>query len=212
MGHGDEMKVALRMIWYTARVALVVLSAFAILAVVFFVAMDSANVYIIVTDGMKAKADRVLLQETDTDLNKYFGQTYLDSITADLVPVESDEYTITNIDYNIGVESLWCQPWKNTATVTVVESVPEIDYDVSADLTEEEMDAMEPPTWPRARYTVNLKKNDDAWHIVGVKKVETLPPEATPTPEPSEFITASPVPTATPTATVTATPSATKKD
>ena len=199
------MKYALRMIWYAVKVAIIAVSAFAILAVAFFVAMDSANVYIIVTDGMQAKAKSVLLKDTEADLTKYFSQSYLDGAAAELTPQESEYYTITNVDYKIKVESLWCQPWKNTATATVVESIPEIDYDVNEELTEEEMDALQPPTWPRARYTLSIQKEDDSWRITSVQKVETLPPEPTPTPEPSEFITASP-PSSSPTASATASP------
>jgi hypothetical protein len=194
------MKYSLRLVWYVLRIILIAASAFAMLAVAFFVAMDSANVFVVVTDGMKAKATAVLMPGQGADLGKFFTERYL---AGDPTQDRSRyaDFVIKDFDYRISVESLWCNPWKDTATVTVVESIPTIFYSGTAAATEDGgKPSAEPPQWPRAKYRILCVRQNDVWRIDGVELVQSLPPEPTPSPEPSVYITASPVPTATPSA------------
>lgn len=188
------MKYSLRFVWYILRIVIVAASAFAILAAAFFIAMDSANVFVIVTDGMKARATSALLPSQSTDLARFF----TDSFLKNQPPVDTSKYaafTITGIDYKLNVESLWCRPWQNTATVTVVESIPEMYYDIPMN-AEEGKDIPVPPPWQRARYKIQCVRTADAWRIDKIELVKALAPEPTPTPEPTGYVTASPQPTA----------------
>lgn len=205
------MKYALRFSWYVLKIVIIAVSAFALLVAAFFVAMDSANVYVIVTDGMKAHAASVLMPNEDSDLQQYFTDACISSLPA-IDRTQYESFVITDIDYKITVESLWCNPWRNTATVTVVESIPDMVYS-SADATAD-VDAKtlkKGPQWQRARYKIGCVRIDDVWRINSIKKVENLKAEPTPSPEPSKYITASPLPVSkSPGASATPTPSATK--
>lgn len=199
------MKYTLRFVWYVLRIVIVTAAAFAILVVAFFIAMDSANVYVIVTDGMKARATQALLpgQTQTVELKDFFTDSFLQRQPA----IDTSKYVsfaLTAIDYKLDVESLWCKPWQNTATVTVVESIPKMTYTEPSDVQEgKEKPVL--PQWQRARYKIFCVRRNDAWRIDSIEKVEDLLPEPTPTPEPTTYITASPLPTtAAPSASVTA--------
>lgn len=211
------MKYSLRFVWYVLRIVIVIASVFALLVIAFFVAMDTANVYVIVTDGMKARATDVLQPNQGVDLTKYF----TDNIKSNGSTVDRSPYAnfvITDFKYDLSVESLWCNPWKNTATVTVVESIPNMTYASSAS-DADAANSPKPPQWQRARYKITCVKRDGVWRIDTVDKMENLLPEPTASPVPSTYITASPLPTSTPTmsptpqvtASPTPSPSPTKK-
>jgi hypothetical protein len=190
------MKYSLRFVWYVLKIIIIAASAFAILVVAFVMAMDSANVYVIVNDGMKAQASAELMPGQGADASKYFTQAYLDRQTS----MDSSEYAafvITDFNYKLDVESLWCNPWKNTATVTVVESVSSITFAGSAGETEDKTEP-QPPAWPRAKYKIICLRVNDMWRIDSLEKIESLNPEPTASPEPSSYITASPPPTIAP--------------
>lgn len=197
------MKYTLRFVWYILKIIIIALSAFAALAAVFYIAMDSANVYVIVTDGMKARVTSALVPSQSTDITRYFSSEFLSQNALDTTKYSG--FSITSIKYDLAVESVWCNPWKNTATVTVVESIPEMAYDEPADLPEGEK-APVPPQWQRARYKLTCIKRNDAWRIDRIDLVKALPPAPTPTPEPTGYITASPLPTPSPSPAPIATP------
>lgn len=190
------MKYSLRLVWYIVKIGVIAVAAFSILAVTFFVAMDSANVYVVVTDGMKAHAAAILTPSSDDDLTKYFDQSYLKSETLDTSAYSS--FVITDFNYKLTVESLWCKPWENTATVTVVEDIPEFRFTANNTADAESQDVTQ-PTWPKARYQIQCRKIDGAWRMTDVKQIEALLPDPTRTPEPSSYITATPLPTPSPT-------------
>lgn len=193
------MKYSLRLFWYILRIVLIAVSAFAVLIVAFFVAMDSSNVYVIVSDGMKARATNILIPVQSTDLSKYFTENFIKSQPA-AGSSDYSSFTITDFSYKLDVESLWCSPWRNTATVTVVESIPSVSYvKPQGDTGDGEgKKAPEPPPWQRARYKLKCVRSGEYWRIDSMQKLEDLEAEPTASPEPSSYITASPLPTASP--------------
>ncbi len=197
------MKYSLRFLWYILRIVIIVLSAFAILAAAFYIAMDSANVYVIVTDGMKARVTSALVPQNATELNGFFTEEFLANNTIDTS--KYSDFTITGINYELTVESLWCNPWKDVATVTVVETVKDIAYEKPTDLAEG-VEPPKPPQWQRARYKITCLKINDAWRMDKIELVKALPAAPTASPVPSSYITASPLPTSTPSPSPAATP------
>lgn len=191
------MKYSLRLVWYVVKICAIALAAFAVLAVTFFVAMDSANVYVVVTDGMKARAAAVLTPSAEVDLSKYFAQSYLKNEKLDTTAYS--QYVITDFNYKMTVESLWCKPWENTATITVVENIPEFRFTASSSATDTDAEKVTEPTWPKTRYQIQCLKVDGAWRMTDIKQVETLLPDPTRTPQPSIYVTATPLATASPT-------------
>lgn len=201
------MKYSLRFVWYLLRIIIIAASAFAILAVAFFMAMDSANIFVVVTDGMKAKATAVLMPGQGADLAKFFSERYL---AGDPAQDRSryEDFVIKDFEYKISIESLWCNPWKDTATVTVVEFIPTIAYSGTVAASEDSGKPSAAPPWPRAKYKISCIRENDVWRIESVELVQSLPSEPTASPEPSTYITASPVPTATPKPSAAASPQA----
>jgi len=192
------MKYALRMLWYIVKLALVVLLMVGVLVVAFFTAMDSANVYIITSSGLEARAAVQLGIDAADELNSFYSAAFL---------FDSENYTnsaydgcvIRDYKYDLKITSLWCQPWSGTATVSVVEDVPQIDGDMITDEKDEDGNTitLDAPQWQRMSYTVKLVKSDSRWVINEITEQVELEPAPTPTDEPE--ITVGPTPTATPT-------------
>ncbi|MDD4796453.1 MAG: hypothetical protein PHO66_01630 [Eubacteriales bacterium] len=178
-------KYYLRFSWYVLRKVLLVLALFAALLAAFFIAMDTANVYVVVTDGLKARADAILVQQDDQQLSTYFDTAFLDA-DMQLKAQTYQAYTISDFIYHLDVESLWCQPWKGVAKVTVVESIPDMDAQMkNADEGEPDQEVVV-PAWTRGRYVLTCYKQNNRWLIRTMELVGVLEPEPTPSPEPTD--------------------------
>lgn len=196
-------KYALRFSWYLGCKLLAVLLIFAAMFAAFFIAMDSANVYVVVTDGLKERASAVLHDEGTGALNSYFDAAYLAADTQ-LNGQTYRKYNVTDFIYHLKLESLWCQPWAGVARVTVVESIPQIDgtlKEKSNERSEADEQAVLPP-WTRGRYVLTCHKENDGWLITGMELTAVLEPEPTPSPDPADA-------TATPSSAPAPTPEAT---
>ncbi|MEX1376615.1 MAG: hypothetical protein AB1Z23_03965 [Eubacteriales bacterium] len=144
-------------------------------------AKDTANVYIIVTEGMEVRAANILNLSQVEELNKYFVDGYA-TTDYDLATNKYDDFFIRDFEHKLKIESLWANPWEDTAYVRAVETVPEIDGEYPVDDEEEVPLVM--PKWQSARYAITLVKINDAWYIRQVVKIEevTEASEATETP------------------------------
>lgn len=178
-------KYYLRFTWYVVRKVLLVLLLFAALLATFFIAMDTANVYVVVTDGLKARADAILMQENTDELSSYFETAFLDS-DLQLQDQTYQNYNVSDFIYHLDVESLWCQPWKGVAKVTVVESIPEIDGGIKNVAEGEMQEDTALPAWTRGRYVLTCYKQDNRWLVSSMELVAVLEPEPTPSPDPTD--------------------------
>jgi len=187
-------KYILRFTWYIAWRALAVVFIFAAMFAAFFIAMDSANVYVVVTDGLAERADAILYSDDSIDLTPYFDPAYLQQDNL-LNGQTYLRYSVSDYVYHLKVESLWCQPWAGVARVTVEESIPTID----AVLKEQSEDAQAraaqetAPAWVRGRYVLTCRNIDDRWLITDMELTAVLEPEPTPSPDPA-LATPSPAP------------------
>jgi hypothetical protein len=171
----------LRGIWFFAKIAIAILVVISLMAVGYIVARDVANVYIITTDGMKLRAGVALGTQDSSDLYKFFSGT---SVADDdeLKNGKYDEFVIRDFEYKLKVKSLWCNPWRKTAEVIVVESVVNIEGKSSSTAEEEEEVVI--PEWPRREFKLSFINLDDKWLINEITVREYLDPEPTPTDEP----------------------------
>ena len=144
-------------------------------------AKDTANVYIIATEGMEVRAANILNLSQITEMDKYFVENY-SSTDYDLATNKYDDFFIRDFEYKLKIESLWANPWQNTAYVRAVEEVPEIDGEYPTDDEDEVPLVM--PKWQSARYAITLVKINDAWYIRQVVKLEEVSeePESTQAP------------------------------
>lgn len=192
---------ALRFVWVVIKLLGISLLVVGLLVISFLLAMDSANVYMIVTDGLKARADVALNQQDESStLQNYFTGSFL-SQDEMLRSLPYQNAVISGYTYHLSVKSLWCHPWDGTATMEVVEAIPEIDGEMNADANGGDGTM---PEWQRTHYKVTCVKQDGQWLISGMEVLELMEPEETPTAEPS--VTPSPTPEATPTPVPTPTP------
>lgn len=205
------LRYALRLIWVIVKILALSFLILGLVGVCFFTARDTAHVWVIVNDGLKARANAVMGISEDGEngqLGAYFTGGFLanDSFIRES-PYAS--YVIRDFDYKLSVKSIWCSPWQGRATVEVVESVTGIDGVLSA-AQGDAANSPPPPVWQRARYRLVCVLIDGRWYIDSMEPVELLEPEPTPTdepvltPSPTPKVAATPSPTPTPL--VTATP------
>jgi len=167
----EMMLYVLKFLWYIFKYLIIGMLIAAILIAGFFVARETANVYIIVTEGMEARAGTILNLTQLDELDKYFIANYAVS-DAELSTDKYDEFFIRDFDYKLKIESLWASPWENTAYVRAVESVPEIDGEYPTEDENEVPRVM--PKWQSARYTIYLVKIDGAWYISQAVKTDMI--------------------------------------
>lgn len=188
------MKYVRRLMWFLASRILVVTLLISILVCAFYLCMDSANIYVVVSDGMEKRVDVVLTREDSSELSNYFHTDFLNADPVlNVAFTESSpyiNYTITDYDYTLSVESLWAWPWDSTATCRVVERVPSITGSVISSRKSEASETI--PSWQGGRYELTLIKVGGQWKISGMKQLtafventQTAEPTAAPTPTPA---------------------------
>ncbi len=190
------MKYLRRFLWFiTTRMFWVTLIS-ALMVVVFYLGMNISNLYILLNDGMEARAGVVLMHKDSTELTKFFQRQWLESDQVLRVGMSErspyTDYDIRGYQYSMRMEWMWSWPWDDVARATIVESVPRIDGKVKtarrdAALAAGGEAALTPPAWPTTRYRATLVRQNGRWKIASLQAVEVL-----------DSGTAVPVPTATP--------------
>jgi len=174
----DKTIYLLRFFWYILKYVFLGLLIVAIMIVGFYVAKDTANVYIIATEGMEVRAGTIMNIAQLDEMNKYFIESFASS-DYELGTNKYDEFLIRDFEYKLKLESIWANPWEDTAYIKAVESVPEIDGEYPVENEDEVPLVM--PKWQSARYNIALVRIDDAWYISQVIKLEEIveTPDAT---------------------------------
>ena len=176
------MKYLRRFLWYVAKTLLGVTILFGVLIIAFYMAMNTANITILLKDGMALRAQVIMMERNEQELTKYFKQEFVDLDAAINLGLSGQSpyanYAIAGIDHRIKMEWLWCWPWENTARADFVESVPKIDGRVLSSLRVEmeqnNPDRVYPPPWTAARYRATLVRESGRWKISSLKLMETL--------------------------------------
>lgn len=176
------------------------------LTMVYHIASNSANVYVIATDGLKMRAATALAPNTvnpGLDLSMYFTDTYL--AQDDLLlhnPYEGAE--VTDYVYHLRVKEIWCRPWDGIAHLVVEESIPSIDgYFLGESVEGDNVQRLPLPPWPHNKYRITCRLIGGIWMVDEMQLIEELAPEPTPTDEPKVTLP----PPAEPTPAVEAAPS-----
>ena len=165
-----------RLVWFIASRLIVLCILCGILVCGFYMCLNTANIYIILTDGLEKRASVILTQEDAENLNFYFHADFLSADRAlegafDGTSVY-DDYTITDFEYDLKIERLWAWPWDNYATCTVVERVPSITGSVIASRRSEASATV--PSWQGGRYDITLVKTGGEWKIIGMQQTTVL--------------------------------------
>ena len=170
------MQYIRRLVWFIARHMILICVLLGMLMCGFFMALNGANIYVVLNDGMQKRVDVILTRQQAEELNKYFHADFLIADTAlegalNGMSAYSD-YNITGFDYNLTIEKLWAWPWDSYANCTVVERVPSITGRVIASRRGEVSERI--PRWQGGRYDITLVKAGGEWKIIGMQQKTVL--------------------------------------
>lgn len=179
------MKYLRRFLFFiTSRLFWVTLLS-AIFIITFYLAMNASNIYIVITDGMRARAGVVLMQDDASELSKFFGRSFLETDETLRVGMSDASpyahYDIRGFDHRIKMEWMWSWPWEDVARADIVESIPAIDGKVKSSRREAVIAAMgegavSPPPWSTGHYRVTLARTGGQWRITNLQLLETARP------------------------------------
>lgn len=165
-----------RLVWFIATKLIWICIIGGMLVCGFYMCLNTANIYVILTDGLEKRADVILTQEDAEKLNFYFHADFLSTDPAlegafDGTSVY-DDYTVTGFEYDLKIEKLWAWPWDNFANCTVVERVPSIKGSVISSRRSEASPTI--PSWQGGRYDITLVKENGEWKIIGMQQTTVL--------------------------------------
>ena len=170
------MQYIRRFTWFVAGKMILICVLLGMLVCGFFMALNGANIYVVLTDGMEKRVDVILTRQQAEELNKYFAAEFLlaDPALEGALNGTSAyvDYNITGFEYELTIEKLWAWPWDNYANCTVVERVPSITGNVIASRRSQVSSRV--PKWVGGRYDITLAKAGGNWKIVGMKQVTVL--------------------------------------
>lgn len=170
-----------RFLWYAAKRLLALVILFGALIITLYMAMNTANITILLKDGMALRAQVIMMDKDAQELTKYFQSEFVQIDAALNIGLSGhspyQNYTVAGIDHRISLEWMWCWPWDNEARADFVESVPKIDGRVKpAFRAEAEASGrVQPPAWTSARYRATLVREGGRWKIASIKQMELMP-------------------------------------
>lgn len=178
----EALGVARRSIWFMLRAVLIVSLLLGLIYACFTEGMYISNMYSIVTEGMKLRAETVLENGPVSDLKQYFTEDFLNS-DALLNSAVYQDYSIDTYEYRYTIKGISVMPWSKSGTVTYIERIPTIAGSPKSD------DIAQPlPRWTSMLYKIRLKKVEGRWLISELMVVEVEPmEEALPTPDYSQL-------------------------
>ena len=154
------MKYLRRLMWHIARQLLMILFILSILIVVFYYAMNSANIYVLLKDGMARRAQVITMGDDASALLDYFSPACIerDKILQDVSAggsVYTNYYSVNGIDHRLSLVSVWCWPWEDIARAVFVEDIPGVDGKLLSyrrqEASQAGLDSL-PPAWQKIRY------------------------------------------------------------
>ncbi len=172
-----------RLLWFIAKHLLAATIVFGALIIAFYMAMNTANITILIKDGMAMRAQVIMMKRDPVELSKYFDASFISVDTAINAGLSSGSpygnYDITGIDHRTSLEWMWCWPWDEVAHADFVESIPKIDGRIKSALRAEaeakNPALVYPPAWPTVRYRATLVREGGRWKIASIKLLATLP-------------------------------------
>ena len=184
------MKYIRRLLWFVATRLVIISVIVGLLTLVFYLAMNTANIYLLLSDGMKLRTEVILTREDAEELTSFFTDEFLlGDETLEIGLSQQSPYVDYNIDtfnYEMTMEWMWAWPWDNTATATIVERVPRIVGSVrtsSKSLVKSGAITANPPAWYGGRYNVTLQRINGQWKIAGLQQTQLI---IEPTPVPAQ--------------------------
>ena len=180
------MRILRRFLGYIASRIFFLTVLCALLIMAFYLAMNTANIWVLLDDGLDARAGVVLMREDEQMLEKYFRAEFIaqDPVLqvglSDASPYQ--DYEIRGYDHRVRMVSVWSWPWENVARAEIVESIPAIDGTIRSSRREAALAAggearLSPPKWTTSRYRATLVRSAGQWKISNLQLLEQLKDE-----------------------------------
>ena len=177
------MRVLRRFLNFIASRMFVLTVVCALLIIAFCLAMNTANIWVLISDGLDARAGVVLTGEGEENLSRYFRQEFLNQDPvlqvglSDASPYR--DYEIRGYDHRVRMVSVWAWPWEDVARAEIIESVPAIDGAIRSSRREAALAAggeerLSPPKWATSRYRVTLVRSAGRWMISNLQLIEQM--------------------------------------
>ena len=177
------MRVLRRFLNFIASRMFVLTVVCALLIIAFCLAMNTANIWVLISDGLDARAGVVLTGNGEENLSRYFRQEFLNQDPvlqvglSDASPYR--DYEIRGYDHRVRMVSVWAWPWEDVARAEIIESVPAIDGAIRSSRREAALAAggeerLSPPKWATSRYRVTLVRSAGRWMIYNLQLIEQM--------------------------------------
>ncbi len=177
------MRILRRLLHFIAVRLLGVTLVFALLILSFYTAMNTANIWVLMDEGLQMRAGAVLTGKNADRLSSYFREDFLSADPVLQVGLSDRspyrDYTIRSFRHDVQILSIWSWPWEKTARAEVVERVPSIDGTIRSSsraqaLKEGGEERLNPPAWNGGRYRVSLVREKGRWKISNLQLLEAL--------------------------------------
>ena len=180
------MRILKRFLSFIASRMFLLTVVSSLLIISFYLAMNTANIWVLIDDGLGARASVVLMDGDETELAKYFRQEFIgqDPVLqvgrSDVSPYQ--DYEIRGFDHRVRMVSVWSWPWEDVARAEIIESIPAIDGTIKSSRREAAIAAggearLSPPTWATSRYRVTLTRTGGRWMISNLQLIEQITEE-----------------------------------
>lgn len=177
------MRILKRLLSYIASRLFFVTVISALLIMSFYLAMNTANIWVLIDDGLNARAGVVMMGSGEAELSKYFRQEFINQDPvlqvgrSDVSPYK--DYEIRGYDHRVRMVSVWSWPWEDIARAEIIESIPAIDGTIKSSRREAALQAggearLSPPAWATSRYRVTLMRTGGRWMISNLQLIEQI--------------------------------------
>ena len=177
------MRILRRLLSFIASRMLSLTITSALLIISFYLAMNTANIWALISDGLDARAGVVLMDGDAQSLKSYFRDEFLSQDPV-LQVGKSDaspyrDYEIRGYDHRVKMVYVWSWPWEDVARAEIIESIPAIDGTIRSAKREAALAAggeerLSPPKWSSGRYRVTLVRSAGRWKISNLQLIEQM--------------------------------------
>lgn len=181
------MRILKRLLDFIASRVFMITIISALLIIAFYLAMNTANIWVLIGDGLDARAGVVLMGNDVESLTSYFRQEFISQDPV-LQVGQSDsspyrDYEIRGYDHRVQMLSVWSWPWEDIARAEIIESIPAIDGTIRSSRREAALaqggeERLSPPKWTTSRYRVTLVRTAGRWKISSLQLIEQIEDEA----------------------------------
>lgn len=163
-----------RFLKFCLKYLYIIVTVIALIILVSFFAYDNAYINIVTRDGMSARADCILNNNTEDTILYKLQPLFTTNYVYNVFDGEAEpfaDYTARNFRYSITVGFAWVAPWTEECSVEVTERLLDLSLKYTGDGIEDKENV---PKWIDGKYKVYLAKKNGVWKIDGVELIEPL--------------------------------------